>query len=509
MNRLGCFFNELQGIPFGVVGEFGVPLRRAQVCMSHQLADGVKGDILAGQPRTERMAKRVDHHFEAGIGNAVVQAKDVYGLGKGLAQRSGVRRSTLVCRKKEVSISGWDNAPQQIGNRFVHERLAPARFPVDVDQMVLKVQVLPAHTQNFTDTHTCVQRNDRNTIHAAGKDFEYPEQAIRFDRRKKALSRIINRDLAYFGNLPRIHTPFDHASEYVEHVHQDGFDGRRCKSTPQSKAFPPVGAVNGCGFHQRRPEGFKFKARDFVQRRIGKKGLDMHGVVVFKYPLTAALQEWEAFFAENFPRLTVCEDRSSSCVRKQLWMSKLTNALSTEFTGKYSGIALALPADFFPDQLAIGLVGKLEKGIRLSLIASRCACADVYAGVFGLLTDGHLCLPFANPRSEMLTEQLTRRAYRNKAYTNWNAVIARGCILQKELEKGNQSYVCKKSFCIRVAPEQGERGGSKKRSFGEWLFSFYPMQGKTTILTPQTVMTEKGRARWIRTTERGKTAAGM
>lgn len=43
MNRLGCFFNELQGIPFGVVGEFGVPLRRAQVCMSHQLADGVKG----------------------------------------------------------------------------------------------------------------------------------------------------------------------------------------------------------------------------------------------------------------------------------------------------------------------------------------------------------------------------------------------------------------------------------------------------------------------------------
>ena len=48
MNRLGCFFNELQGIPFGVVGEFGVPLRRAQVCMSHQLADGVKGDILAG-----------------------------------------------------------------------------------------------------------------------------------------------------------------------------------------------------------------------------------------------------------------------------------------------------------------------------------------------------------------------------------------------------------------------------------------------------------------------------
>ena len=42
MNRLGCFFNELQRIPFGVVGEFGVPLRRAQVCMSHQLADGVK-----------------------------------------------------------------------------------------------------------------------------------------------------------------------------------------------------------------------------------------------------------------------------------------------------------------------------------------------------------------------------------------------------------------------------------------------------------------------------------
>ncbi|XUR87085.1 hypothetical protein WCP94_003725 [Bilophila wadsworthia] len=39
--------------------------------------------------------------------------------------------------------------------------------------------------------------------------------------------------------------------------------------------------------------------------------------------------------------------------------------------------------------------------------------------------------------------------------------------MQKELEKGNQSYVCKKSFCIRVAPEQGEREGSKKRSFGE------------------------------------------
>lgn len=35
------------------------------------------------------------------------------------------------------------------------------------------------------------------------------------------------------------------------------------------------------------------------------------------------------------------------------------------------------------------------------------------------------------------------------------------------------------------------------------------MQGKTTILTPQTVMTEKGKARWIRTTERGKTAAGI
>ena len=145
MNRLGCFFNELQGIPFGVVGEFGVPLRRAQVCMSHQLADGVQRDILTGQPRAKGMSQGVNNDFEPGIGDTVVQAKNVYGLRNGMGQGIGSDLKSFCRSEDEIGWSDWDNGLQYVDNRIVHERGALSHFPIDMDEAVLKVGILTAH----------------------------------------------------------------------------------------------------------------------------------------------------------------------------------------------------------------------------------------------------------------------------------------------------------------------------------------------------------------------------
>ena len=89
MSRASDFFYKFQGIPLSVGTELGVSLGGPQACMPHQLADGVQRDILTGQPRAKGTSQGVDNDFEPGIGDTVVQAKNVYGLRKGMGQGIG------------------------------------------------------------------------------------------------------------------------------------------------------------------------------------------------------------------------------------------------------------------------------------------------------------------------------------------------------------------------------------------------------------------------------------
>lgn len=109
MSRASDFFYKFQGIPLSVGTELGVSLGGPQACMPHQLADGVQRDILTGQPRAKGMSQGVDNDFEPGIGDTVVQAKNVYGLRKGMGQGIGPDLKSFCRSEDEIGWSDWDN----------------------------------------------------------------------------------------------------------------------------------------------------------------------------------------------------------------------------------------------------------------------------------------------------------------------------------------------------------------------------------------------------------------
>lgn len=109
MSRASDFFYKFQGIPLSVGTELGVSLGGPQACMPHQLADGVQRDILTGQPRAKGMSQGVDNDFEPGIGDTIVQAKNVYGLRKGMGQGIGSDLKSFCRSEDEIGWSDWDN----------------------------------------------------------------------------------------------------------------------------------------------------------------------------------------------------------------------------------------------------------------------------------------------------------------------------------------------------------------------------------------------------------------
>ena len=145
MSRASDFFYKFQGIPLSVGTELGASLGGPQACMPHQLADGVQRDILTGQPRAKGMSQGVNNDFEPGIGDTVVQAKNVYGLRNGMGQGIGSDLKSFCRSEDEIGWSDWDNGLQYVDNRIVHERGALSHFPIDMDEAVLKVGILTAH----------------------------------------------------------------------------------------------------------------------------------------------------------------------------------------------------------------------------------------------------------------------------------------------------------------------------------------------------------------------------
>ena len=150
-----CLFNEFEGFPFGVGAEFRVPLRRTGVFMAHKRAYGVQRDVFACQPRAERVAQRVENDFVSSVGDAVIQAKDRYGLGEGIAQSALGYRFALV-GKDELGRLLRGDAFQHGFDRVVHVGDALAHLAVNVDEAVRKVQILSAELEDFPQTHTRV-----------------------------------------------------------------------------------------------------------------------------------------------------------------------------------------------------------------------------------------------------------------------------------------------------------------------------------------------------------------
>ena len=107
MSRASDFFYKFQGIPLSVGTELGVSLGGPQACMPHQLADGVQRDILTGQPRAKGMSQGVDNDFEPGIGDTIVQAKNVYGLRKGMGCNTLITVSSMNAARFPIFPSTW------------------------------------------------------------------------------------------------------------------------------------------------------------------------------------------------------------------------------------------------------------------------------------------------------------------------------------------------------------------------------------------------------------------
>ena len=448
MSRTSDFFYKFQGVPLSVGAELGVSLGGPQACMPHQLADGVQRDILTGQPRAKGMSQGVDNDFEPGIGDAVVQAKNVYGLRKGMGQGIGPDLKPFCRSEDEIGWSDWDNGLQYVDNRIVHERGALSHFPIDMDEAVLKVDILTAHTEHFSHPHSRVHGNERNAVYAAGEYFEDIEQPLQFNRCKKSLPLVVRGKQFDFRGRAGMKAPFDHAPYDVEDIKEDKVDRRRRERVSSRQDFACFCLADGFFGQQSHLEGFKAERGDVFQEHVFKDGLDVNGIVMAKRLMV--FQQREALFSENFPRTAIGQRIGFGWRGKLVGMAAHTDTFRPDFTCQDSGIAFAFPAYFFPDQLWPDLVCDFKTDVSFPEIAFRLACASVDASVLCLITQGHLCLPFANQNSEMLTQVLTRRAYATMLHAILYIATIYGCIVQQAVAKSNQSSMMDASMstCI-------------------------------------------------------------
>lgn len=171
-------------------------------------------------------------------------------------------------------------------NRIVHERGALSHFSIDMDEAVLKVDILTAHTEHFAHPHSRVHGNKRNAVYAAGEYFEDIEQPLQFNRRGERVS-------------PR--------EDFACFCLADGLFGQ-----------------------QSHFEGFKAERGDVFQEHVFEDGLDVNGIVVAKRLMV--FQQREALFSENFPRTAIGQRIGFGWRGKLVGMVAHTDTFRPDFT---------------------------------------------------------------------------------------------------------------------------------------------------------------------------------
>ena len=344
-----CLFNEFEGFPFGVGAEFRVPLRRTGVFMAHKRAYGVQRDVFACQPRAERVAQRVENDFVSSVGDAVIQAKDRYGLGEGIAQSALGYRFALVGKDKLGRLLRGD-AFQHGFDRVVHVGDALAHLAVNVDEAVRKVQILSAELEDFPQTHTRVCGEQGNPVYAAGQVLEQIEQPVEFLRREEALPFVLGRKELEPRDRAGVESPVDHPFHHVHNIDQNQVDRGGSKGLPQGDCPAVPRPVDRLGYHEVSLEGLKLKGGDFTQQHVSERRADVRVVMIDARG--TVFQGGETFFLENFPCLLISQILSPG-FGKEFGMAFLTDAFAPDFACQYGCIAFATPAHLFPYQLPI------------------------------------------------------------------------------------------------------------------------------------------------------------
>lgn len=422
MNRASRLFNEFQRIPFGVVGEFGVPLRRAQAGMPHQLANGVQRDIFARQPRAERVPQGVNDDFESGIGDSVVQAKDVDGLGEGMGQGVGADLTPFRRCEDEVGWKRWINGLQYPDDRVIHEGGAFPLLPLDMDEAILEIEVLTPYAEYLAHAHTRVHGNECDAVQTARKDFKHTEKTVKFGRREEALPLIIRWKEFDLGEWALVKAPFDHAAYDVEDVQQDEVDRRGGKGAACGQYCAFFRLADGFCGHQVHFEGFEREGRNVFQQGVLKNGTDVDGVMVEE--CRPVLEERYALLREDFPCLPIGEiNRFGLDGVEHLRMPPLPKTLGPDFAGQHGGVSLATPPHLFVYQLAVELVRNVKADVGLSVEPFRFACTSVHTGVLCLVTVGHWGIPSGLLLAYLNVEKITIRLTKSATDSNTQQYI--------------------------------------------------------------------------------------
>lgn len=427
------FFNKAKCLPFGVGAQFGVALRRASTLVPHKGTYGVQRNILACQPRAERVPQSVKNHFEPPVSDARVKAENTDSFVKGRSYPIAVYRLSVPRIKQKRFLGGGKDTLKKPDYGIVHVGCAFSCFAIDINELVVEVQVLSAELQNFPCTHPRMHGNHGYTIDPARQYLEQIEQPFDLFGSEEALPCVFDPKKFDLGYRTSGEPPFDHLAEYVRHCEKDMVDTGRGKNFVGIISFQrfSLGTQQG-GF-----EVFKIEKSDLAQGRIVKKRADVAGMMAKICGLI--FEVWEMSFFEYVPCLPICHIQGFRG-REYIRMSLAAYPISSDFACQYSRVAFTSPAYFFPYQLSINFISDVKAYIRLALIASGCACANVHASVSGFFTGSHFRLPPANRYAQMLTVELTTGAYSSKPYKHSRPFKIESYAMQGHEGTGRECY---------------------------------------------------------------------